>query len=388
VRLLHLLRLDNRLAGHLDGLAVSAEFGWGLCEAQLEAPTIGALFVATQRAIQDADSSRLERFLRLGEAVSAAEPGLVSAFGWTPAQFLRGTVKALLECSNAFRSRVGISACVMHAVDPGPSLDAALRDADTALRARALRAIGELGRLDLITAARRASDDSDEVCRFWAAWSAVVLGDRGRALEQLLTVCQLPTPRRKIALRLSLRAAELSVAHELLRFLGTQPEDVRSLIEGAGIVGDPHYIPWLIKQMADSKLARLAGESFSLITGLDLAYLDLDRRPPEGEELGPTADPNDENVAMDPDEGLPLPDADKLAIWWQANRHAFAVGTRYFMGQPVNPVHCLKVLKDGFQRQRGAAALYLSLLRPGTPLFNTRAPAWRQQRLLAGMRAS
>jgi hypothetical protein len=55
------------------------------------------------------------------------------------------------------------------------------------------------------------------------------------------------------------------------------------------------------------------------------------------------------------------------------------------MGQPLNRDHCLKVLKEGFQRQRIAAAVYLSLLNPGTPLFEWRAPARRQQRLLAEM---
>ncbi len=386
VRLLHLLRLDNRLAAHLDGLAVTAEFGWSVCEAQLDVPSIGSLFVATQRAIQDADSSRLERFLRLGETVSVLEPGLVSAFGWTSAQFLRGTVKALLESSTTFRRRVGISACAMHAVHPGAPLDAALRDPDTALRARALRAIGELGRLDLSTAVRRAVDDPDETCRYWAARSAVLLGDRGKGLNLLIGGCRAPGPCRESSLHLALRAMELPAARELLRLISSEPKDVRALIEAAGIVGDPHYVPWLIKQMGDPKLSRLAGESFSLITGLDLAYLDLDRRPPEGEELGPTADPDDENVAMDPDEGLPLPDPEKLAKWWEANRHAFAVGTRYFMGRPLSREHCLQVLKEGFQRQRAAAALYLSLLQPGTPLFNWRAPAWRQQRWLASMR--
>jgi hypothetical protein len=55
------------------------------------------------------------------------------------------------------------------------------------------------------------------------------------------------------------------------------------------------------------------------------------------------------------------------------------------MGEPLNRENCLRVLKEGFQRQRIAAALYLSLLNPGTPLFEWRAPAWRQQRLLATM---
>ena len=55
------------------------------------------------------------------------------------------------------------------------------------------------------------------------------------------------------------------------------------------------------------------------------------------------------------------------------------------MGEPVSVLHCQKVLREGYQRQRIAAAEYLCLLNPGTLLFNTRAPVWRQQRWLAKM---
>jgi uncharacterized protein (TIGR02270 family) len=82
---------------------------------------------------------------------------------------------------------------------------------------------------------------------------------------------------------------------------------------------------------------------------------------------------------------LPWPDVERISAWWQANGHRFAPGTRYFMGEPPSAAHCLDVLKNGFQRQRMAAAIYLCLLKPGTPLFNCAAPAWRQQRLLAKM---
>lgn len=135
--------------------------------------------------------------------------------------------------------------------------------------------------------------------------------------------------------------------------------------------------------MTDLKTARLAGESFSFITGLDLAYLDLDGKPPENFESGPNDDAADENVAMDPDDNLPWPDPEKVQAWWEANKNPFQPGVRYFMGEPVAREHCLKVLKEGYQRQRIAAALYLSLLQPGTPLFNTSAAAWRQQRRLS-----
>ena len=137
--------------------------------------------------------------------------------------------------------------------------------------------------------------------------------------------------------------------------------------------------------MASVATGRIAGEAFTLITGADLALLDLERKPPENFESGPNDDPDDPNVDMDPDDGLPWPDVKKVEAWWQANQNRFQKGTRYFMGQPVTKEHCIHVLKTGYQRQRILAAQYLCLLEPGTPLFNTAAPAWRQQRLLAAM---
>jgi uncharacterized protein (TIGR02270 family) len=140
--------------------------------------------------------------------------------------------------------------------------------------------------------------------------------------------------------------------------------------------------------MDNLRLARSAGESFSLITGLDLPSLDLERKPPDNVDFGPNDDPADENVAIDEDDSLPWPDPGKIATWWTANDARFAAGTRYFMGKPPSAAHCFSVLQNGFQRQRRHAAEYLCLLQPGTPLFNTAAPAWRQQRLLVQMSGS
>ena len=137
--------------------------------------------------------------------------------------------------------------------------------------------------------------------------------------------------------------------------------------------------------MANEKTARLAGEAFSLITGVDLCMLELEGKRPRTSNPDPTTIPTIPNVDMDPDEGLPWPDAEKFRKWWASQRRRFQKGTRYFMGAPVTREHCIDVLKNGYQRQRILAAHYLCLLDPGTPLFNTSAPAWRQQRLLAKM---
>jgi uncharacterized protein (TIGR02270 family) len=161
---------------------------------------------------------------------------------------------------------------------------------------------------------------------------------------------------------------------------------MRWLICGSGIVGDPAYVPWLIDHMATPEEARLAGEAFTLITGVDLPSSDLDTTRPEGFESGPNDDPKDSNVEMDPDAGLPWPDPKRIKAWWALNSSRFQSGSRSFMGAPVTRGHCLDILRNGYQRQRILAAVYLCLLTPGTSLFNTSAPAWRQQKLLAQMK--
>ena len=82
----------------------------------------------------------------------------------------------------------------------------------------------------------------------------------------------------------------------------------REAIIGAGISGDPSYMPWLIKQMEVPKLAKIAGESFSFISGVDIAYEDLEGELPKNFATGPTENPEDEEVAMDTDGDLPCPD--------------------------------------------------------------------------------
>jgi uncharacterized protein (TIGR02270 family) len=161
--------------------------------------------------------------------------------------------------------------------------------------------------------------------------------------------------------------------------------EIRLVIEGSGIIGDPRYTAWLISHMRNKPTARIACEAFSLVTGIDVTLSRLEVEPPQDFRPGPSDNPNDNDVTPDPDSGLPWPDVNKIEDWWQANQHRFQKGTRYFMGQPVTKEHCIHVLKTGYQRQRILAAQYLCLLEPGTPLFNTSAPAWRQQRLLAAM---
>jgi len=387
VRLRHLERLDERIAAHLDGIAVAGEYGAALSRRALDPPGTGSVFTATVLAIESRDPARLQHVLALSADAAQSRRGLLSAFGWVSGASLRGITKTLLDANEPWWREVGLAACAMHRVDPGAALLQRAIDLENhpALTSRALHAATALGLVGFRDACVDRVRTSAEPIAFAAACAATLLGDRTAAVDVLRSRTSAPGAERDAALALWLKLAPHDEVRELLKALHGKPGAISTLIRAIGVVGDSSYIPWLIARMDDLALTRLAGESFSLITGLDLSYLDLDRKPPENARSGPNDDPDDDDVAMDEDDGLPWPDQDKATDWWKANGSRFAPGTRYFMGHPPTTAHCLSVLQTGFQRQRRHAAEHLCLLQPGTPLFNTAAPAWRQQRLLAQM---
>ncbi|MET3497974.1 TIGR02270 family protein [Variovorax boronicumulans] len=383
-KLHHLRRLDDRLAAHLDGLAVARDAGSRACDEALARAGRGEVFAAIVLALENRDLARLERLLAIAELLPEVRDAVALAGGWASGESLRGIAKDMLVSPHAFRRAVAIAACDFHMVDPGDALHAAVADTDTVLRAQALRAVGECGRADLAAACVGALQDGDPGCRFWAARSAVLLGERHKPVRALHDATLLPeAPHGTQALSLLFKLATPAQAAPLLAEMLDKPGHVRDAVRSAGTVGDTRLVPWLIAQMEEPAMSRLAGEAFSTITGLDLAWLDLERRPPEDIESGPGDSPEDDNVAMDEDDGLPWPDPAKIGDWWAANAHGFQPGERYFMGAVPSWAHCTGVLRNGYQRQRMAAAEYLCLLRPGSKLFPTSAPAWRQQRWLA-----
>ena len=188
------------------------------------------------------------------------------------------------------------------------------------------------------------------------------------------------------AFRLALQAMSLRLGSPTVQGLAADTGQLPWLIRGSGLAGNPAYATWLIGHMDRRDMARIAGEAFTLITGADLSAKGSTEALQRTSRSGPSDDPDDPNVDKDDDDGLPWPDGQRVRSWWDADGQSIEKGTRYFMGAPVTREHCIEVLKNGYQRQRILAAHYLCLLDPGTPLFNTSAPAWRQQRLLAEMR--
>jgi uncharacterized protein (TIGR02270 family) len=370
--------LDDRLDANLEGSGVAGEAGWKLCEAALALGSAGEVFVASVLAIDSNDVQRIRVAVKAACRSRAALRGLVSALGWLPYHRVERWIEKLLSADDALYRRIGLAACAVHRRDPGAALITALQDPDTALRARAMRAAGELKRHDVVALLREHLDDTDVTSRFWSAWSTVLLGELD-GVSRLFESVESGSPFAVRALPLALRSVAQSRAIEWVRSLMLDPKHARTVVVAVGLLGDPIAVPWLIRQMTVPALARLAAEAFTVITGANLANLRLEGKRPDGLDVGPTENPSDENVAMDPDEHLPWPAPDAVAAWWSAEEPRFANGTRYLIGRPVDQAHIRHVLATATQQQRNVAALELALHDRGEMLFETRAPGFRQE---------
>ncbi len=380
VRLADLVRIDERLDASLEaGHARGRRFATRVAQDQPDQPELS--FAACWLAVI------YGKLAYLGSIAADDPAAAIGALAFADPDPARRATGALFAATEPALRAVAIAALGARRTDPGEALAAALADPSPLVRARACRAAGQLGRMALRPPVIAAMADADPECRFQAAWAAARLG-ASEPLAVLAEIARAEGSRADDALAILLRRLPLAEANAWLAdFARRLPQRRRSLIRAAGVVGDARYIPWLLDRMQTPEEARLAGEALCLITGLDLAYLDLDSDRPEGFQSGPNDDPEDENVTLDEDGDLPWPDTRKLRDWWTRHQGRFRAGTAFFLGQPKEQADWVGALNDAFQRQRLAAAVEIALRRPSTAMFETRARGRVQRQQLAGAAA-
>ncbi|WP_420233537.1 TIGR02270 family protein [Pseudomonas sp. ABY48] len=374
-------KLDERIEAHIDGLRIAGPRGLETLLAQLGPDAIGEMFASVVLAFEAADAKVLSRITEHLRSAVETERGYLMALGWLDWERISPWIERMLTAPAPLFRRLGLAACGMHRHDPGAALLTGLSDADPSVLARAARTAGELRRRDLKPSIRAHRLHQEPATRFWANWATAQMGDE-EALEPLRQFAEQPGEfqHRALCVLLAWQERETSVAW--IRQWVQDPRDRRIGIQALGLLGDPVCVPWLIQQMSDLPYARVAGEAFSLITGADLALLDLELQALPDFDAGPNDNPQDTNVAMDPDENLPWPDPQSITAWWQAHGGDFQAGVGYVLGQMQSEGSFRHALAQGQQRQRIAAACGLARYRPNEVLFPTSAPAWRQKRML------
>lgn len=375
-----LAKLDGRLVANLDGLRIAGEAGWNILNEHYAWNQPGEIFVASLLAFESGEKQKINKLEELASQSIELSRGMVSALGWLNLEQARPHIEGLLDSGKAVNRRIGCAASAAHRSRPA-YLGQFLQDEDAMVRARALRLAGELGDRDYISLIMQVIHDTNNACRYWAAYAATLLG-YADGLSALRQSAEQVGENAAQAVDLACRVMPGAEAVAWQKALAAKPEALRLALKAAASIGDAGLMPWIIGLMQSPETARAAGEAFSMITSVDIAYEDLEGEWPEGFEAGPTENPEDEDVKLDPDEDLPWPNPKLIEIWWHKNKQIFKSGVKYLCGKPISDEQCQHVLKYGYQRQRAAAAIELAMMHPGTPLFNVKAPGFRQQQLL------
>jgi uncharacterized protein (TIGR02270 family) len=430
-KLRDLARADERVEAHLEGLEVSRTEGWAKLIADLEDGQPGAVFAGAVWAMRAGDAGRFGAVLDSAGAKPSCLEALVSAFGWawsggtaddnpelasglvgspSPAADVSGRgrsasavppetwARRLLAEPSAANRLVGTGAFAACRVSPTDAeIDVLLhQEPDPSTQARAARLVGELGLAHAGEMLEPLLEHEAHEVREAAAWSLCAFHSNHRVATRVLMTAARNSAPSPDGLAMAARRLAAGHArgwtHELV-----QEGRGRATLIAAAASGWPAMIDDILALMSRKELARLAGFAFSQITGADLVKLNLeyddkkdrkekkdhDDQPPAPEAV---ADAEDAAPSEDEEEDahLPDPDPELVAGWWRDHRDELNPTVRYLAGRPIREPGLRQTLIDGTQPQRRAAAVELSCLMRGTPVYNTSQPGFVQARDLLG----
>ena len=373
-----LRELEQRIDAQLDGLMTAVEEAWEICLEALKLEEPGEVFTSTVIAFKSHDIAKIQSAVEVGLSNDEAVKGLISALGWLPGKLVHPWIKRFFSSKDLDHKYLALAACSVRQENPAQHLNQMLGRDDCKehekLYVRALRLIGEFKRQDLMQVLSEAAKSDSENIQFWSAWSAILLGDRA-AVDQLEPFIFKNGPNQVKAIDIAFRVLPMEQARNWITRLVEDKQQIRAAVKATGVLGDPHAVNWLLGNMQDESVAKLSGEAFSFITGIDLEQSQLVLENPPGIAPQPNDDVEDNDVSLDEDEDLPWPEVEKISKIWINEGKNFVSGQRYFLGQAIRPEFLNDKLTNAYQRQRHAAALELSLLDSTIPLQNTRARA-------------
>ena len=378
--------LEKRIDANLDGLMCNFELAWDICLEELVYQQAGETFTAAIIAFRSRDVNKIKQVIAHAFSNDETFKGLVSAMAWLPKSLIHEWAERFLYSKDLNHKYLAIAFYSVQRKNPGDILQELFQREDCLahhnLLTRLLRLVGELKLYTFTNQVQKlASHDVAEIA-FWANWALVMLGEHKRVLT-LLDFIKEESSWQSLAIETVFKVLPIDMSRKWISEVSQQPEMIRTVIKATGVLGVPHAVPWLIDKMSHFDTAKIAGEAFSLITGIDLERYELAIEPPVDItiEHNPEheGDSDDAIVDLDEDEHLPYPDVNKINHTWLRYCDRFKAGSRYIIGVEVaknNPATIAKLnsaLKKIPQRQRASVALTLSLLNPQSPYINVKA---------------
>lgn len=373
-----LAELEERLLAHLDGLVLGEKAAWSLLEPKLMGGEVGDVFAAAFVALDSGDSVRVEAVAKLfTEAEGDVLDGIRHALRHTAYAGVESLVRPHAASPKAplCAAAVDVLSFRRMPIEAG-RLQELIGHDDPIVAASALNAVGRLRITQLKESIERSFESKAAAVRLAALRAGLLVGN----LHALGRCRAAIVERRDEAADAIVLLAHAGHADDLRLLVDAASDPVlaRVAVMAMGVLGRVHALDPLLRCVRDPALARLAGDAMRVIIGVDLKGEQLTIAKP-GHPAAAVAQEDDEELVEDPDEGLPWPDPEKLAVWWRMNASRFEKSGRYRDGKPHGRDDLLDTLRYGHLLARHHAAFELALLDPKAPYLETHAFAKKQK---------
>ncbi|MFK1554665.1 HEAT repeat domain-containing protein [Pseudomonas aeruginosa] len=363
----HLQRLDQLLDAHLEGLRVAGPASLPNALGNLERwKTPDEVFACTYVLLQQGSGGDWTALERVVEARPAAAKGAAAALIWSPTPAAEDCLRRWSDSPiEALRAAYASAFAVTHASDAprvhSAWLAKALADSSAAVRARALRCIGEW-RLPAQAQGLLAALGGDEPqCRFESAYALAWLGMPEADAALLETLPQMQGSLQRRALLLFALTAQPDAFEAWIQQAQADPTQSRALIWSLAFRGNAAALKRLLDYLPVPLYARLAGYAIAHITGLDMDEQGLWN--PEDQHAGDTPH-------FSEDDGLLVPDVERLTDWVTRYTASMSRGAYLLGGQDMRPDNARPLLQAGWQPQRWQAAVLLDMADRRQQLFS------------------
>jgi uncharacterized protein (TIGR02270 family) len=304
-------RIDQRLDANLEGLMASGRRAWDTAKARFsDYPEAGELFVLGYLALRSGSPKAVADVIELALPLGAAAvSGFSGAIARAPKDELRPYVADWVRSRDDGVRSLGLAALCHHRVDPGPQLESALADPAPDVRRRALRLAAQLKRREVLPAVHALLRSRLPQERLTAAFAACLLGDVQSAHATLDRLATTDADFAAAAIELRLLSTPAAAAKRWLQARLEQPLTHAAATACVGLLGDRNVMPWLIEKMREPNLAAAAANSLRDLFEVDFGDTDVFTTEPES--LGPAFAVREEPV---------LPNADRVAAWWDEGK--------------------------------------------------------------------
>lgn len=375
---------EERLLAHLDGLVLGGQpVAQKLLIPALAGDDLGGIAAAAWALVQAEDADHQDVVI---DALAAAEPSIQAAIGRALYLAPRADISRLIPHFHAGAPRLRAMVIdIFGQREPDwvrEQIDPAMRSGQAPLMAAGLRAVRNLRERALLDWVTVASQSDDIEVRLEAMQTGLSF-----AVKTAWNECRI------------FAGGVGEISRMALGLLATSPDPndrtfVREKAKGEdpglhalwalGFAGDADSADVIVQAMADEKKSKVAGESFSAITGLAIAG----EMAKPGETQGPDVEEvkdDDPPPTVKSEDSLPEPNVEKVKKWWEKERRKFVPGTRYCGGQARSPATLRTAFISGASWRREVLLIELvaavaNLPRVNPPKVDLRG--WARDQLL------